>query len=748
MAPELLRGDSGNTTESDMYAFGIVLYEIFSRKKPYESQDPNETLSLIADRKARHRPPTPTSCPPDITSLMKKCLLDDAKARPTADQVQKRLKYRRSESAKQAESILCELFPPDVATALREGRKLEPEAHPSVTLFFADIDGYRDVASSLTQKKLQDLLDRLYSKFRRLCDLHHVFEIKIMGDAYMAATNLVEKQPEHVSKMARFALDALEAANGTLIDESDPSKGHIQIRIGLHTGPLAAHAIGSRNPRYSIIGETVNIALKMECTSKSGRIQCTAAVANVLKEHCPDLDIIRRGKQAINDQVAVEAYWIKFSPEEFSEVSDTPDRVLESSSSLALSKAEQERSRLVNWNVAVLQKYLCAIVKYRTVSDSTLKQMVNAASELSYDVERMDGMLLDEVQEIIDLPTFNARAVMKMRQPEDVELPVGVMEELEEYVTTISLMYRENPFHSFQHASHVSMSLDKLLASVVSPKELDHVDAARRDHTLHEYTYGISSDPLAHFAFMFSALIHDVDHPGVPNAVLVKEKNRLSSLYKEKSVAEQNSISLAWQLLMQPEFGTLRSVIAPAEVEMARFRQLVINVVLATDIVDRELKDLRNKRWEDAFSETARLDDSPEEHVNRKATIVMEHLIQASDVAHTMQHWHLYRKWNERFFEECYEAYVRGRVDNDPSLGWYKGELGFFDFYIIPLTLKLKDCGVFGASSSEYYNCALRNRAEWEVRGQEVVAEVKEKVQAKLKHAKGSSRNASSLSMN
>ena len=57
-------------------------------------------------------------------------------------------------------------------------------------------------------------------------------------------------------------------------------------------------------------------------------------------------------------------------------------------------------------------------------------------------------------------------------------------------------------------------------------------------------------------------------------------------------------------------------------------------------------------------------------------------------------------------------------------MNWYKGELGFFDFYIIPLAKKLKKCGVFGVSSDEYLNYAMSNRQEWEARGQEVVAEM------------------------
>ena len=57
-----------------------------------------------------------------------------------------------------------------------------------------------------------------------------------------------------------------------------------------------------------------------------------------------------------------------------------------------------------------------------------------------------------------------------------------------------------------------------------------------------------------------------------------------------------------------------------------------------------------------------------------------------------------------------------------------QGEIGFFDFYIIPLAKKLKECGVFGVSSVEYLDYAEKNRKEWEHKGQQVVAEYMEKI--------------------
>ena len=287
----------------------------------------------------------------------------------------------------------------------------------------------------------------------------------------------------------------------------------------------------------------------------------------------------------------------------------------------------------------------------------------------------------------------------------------------------------------------MTMSVSKLLSRIVAPSDVldDYRDRANKDlvSTLHDHTYGITSDPLTQFACVFSALIHDVDHAGVSNTQLVNENVELASKYGLKSVAEQNSIDLAWELLMSDEYIELRDAICATKSELARFRQLVVNAVMATDIMDKDLKNIRNIRWSKAFAEEP-TDGSQAivshqenlDQVNRKATIVIEHMIQASDVSHTMQHWHIYRKWNELFYFECYDAYAKGRSMVDPTDTWYQGELDFYDYYIIPLAKKLKECGVFGVSSTEYLQYAMSNRSEWQSRGNEIVAEMKDRVLA------------------
>jgi hypothetical protein len=142
---------------------------------------------------------------------------------------------------------------------------------------------------------------------------------------------------------------------------------------------------------------------------------------------------------------------------------------------------------------------------------------------------------------------------------------------------------------------------------------------------------------------------------------------------------------------------------------------------------DKDLLAFRNKRWDKAFG-----DQDESQSSDLKATIVIEHIMQAADVAHTMQHWHVYQKWNEKLFCEMCEAYESGRgPEKDPTLTWYKGELWFFDNYILPLAKKLNDCGVFGVSSDECLNYAVENRKEWESKGQKVVEDMARRFKGK-----------------
>jgi hypothetical protein len=97
---------------------------------------------------------------------------------------------------------------------------------------------------------------------------------------------------------------------------------------------------------------------------------------------------------------------------------------------------------------------------------------------------------------------------------------------------------------------------------------------------------------------------------------------------------------------MDPKYRDLRHTIYNTDQELIRFRKLIVNIIMATDICDKDLKQWRNSRWEKAFAEEKtehKEGDDDHEKVDLKATVSVEHLIQAADVSHTMQPWNVYR---------------------------------------------------------------------------------------------------------
>ena len=345
--------------------------------------------------------------------------------------------------------------------------------------------------------------------------------------------------------------------------------------------------------------------------------------------------------------------------------------------------------RQINWITEVLFKLLKKVVARRQARISTGRQPEAGKPNCERDPYKT---VLDEVTEVIKLPAFNARVAKKQHEIESsIELDPEVKRQLRTYVSNVAFLYKQkdNAFHNFSHVSHVIMSVTKLLSRIVAPT--DHEEAteelSRSQHSTrslmrkvrkdsdveslagkmshhaigqyvkqqkhktikkkkmaHDHTFGITSDPLTQFACVFSALIHDADHPGVPNSRLAVENPALAEHYKGKALAEQNSVDLCWGLLMDESHKAVRDAIFSTEEEYLHFRQLVVNSVMATDVMDKDLTAMRNAKWKKAFPSAGDADksvssESIRDNVNRKATIVIEHLIQASDVSHPMQHW-------------------------------------------------------------------------------------------------------------
>ena len=154
-----------------------------------------------------------------------------------------------------------------VAPAL-EGtpQDLMADTYEEVTCIFADVCGYTRIAGLVSPEEAMQLLDRLFLRFDTLAEEHQVYKVETVGDAYFAVCGMLPARADHARVALRFALDLHAAAAATLLPDAALAAGggallpHVQIRVGLHTGPVSSGVIGHLRARFCVFGDAVNVA--------------------------------------------------------------------------------------------------------------------------------------------------------------------------------------------------------------------------------------------------------------------------------------------------------------------------------------------------------------------------------------------------------------------------------------------------------------------------------------------------------
>ncbi|XP_077996445.1 atrial natriuretic peptide receptor 1-like [Glandiceps talaboti] len=349
-APEILRLNfppPNGTQKGDVYSFAIIVYEIINRSFPFtfDNVTPRDVVNRV--RSGESTPYRPTLPIEDgdmgkgLVELMIHCWHEQPDQRPHFSKIRSELKklsgddlnivdnilvmmekYANNledvveerttqlvEEKKKTDRLLYRMLPPLVADQLKAGKPVQAESFDRATLYFSDIVGFTALSSESSPFQVVDLLNDLYSTFDDIIDKHDVYKVETIGDAYMVVSGLPQRNGNrHAAEIANCALDLLSTVTHFKIRHRPKDK--LQLRIGIHTGPVVAGVVGLTMPRYCLFGDTVNIASRMESLGKPFHIHMSKQTYIALQEIDLGYQMESRGEINVKGKGLLTTYWL------------------------------------------------------------------------------------------------------------------------------------------------------------------------------------------------------------------------------------------------------------------------------------------------------------------------------------------------------------------------------------------------------------------------------------------------------
>ncbi|CAL8354467.1 unnamed protein product [Arctogadus glacialis] len=212
------------------------------------------------------------------------------------------------EEKHKAEALLYQILPHSVAEQLKRGETVQAEAFDSVTIYFSDIVGFTAISAESTPMEVVTLLNDLYTCFDAIIDNFDVYKVETIGDAYMVVSGLPMRNGKlHAREIARMALALLDAV-GSFRSRHRPEQ-QIQLRVGVHTGPVCAGVVGLKMPRYCLFGDTVNTSSRMESNGEPLKIHVSSATREVLQDFS-SFQLELRGDISVKGKGSMTTYWL------------------------------------------------------------------------------------------------------------------------------------------------------------------------------------------------------------------------------------------------------------------------------------------------------------------------------------------------------------------------------------------------------------------------------------------------------
>jgi hypothetical protein len=386
----------------------------------------------------------------------------------------------------------------------------------------------------------------------------------------------------------------------------------------------------------------------------------------------------------------------KEDEEDFEGGSDIDDNELETA---VLEKMVEKLARIVkhvtNDNDLIVDenvdKATASWLKDNYAASSTQKKEKKVDKMLGHDEEMAKAKQLQSAHENVDPTVVNSWGFDVLRYSYDelfeynrylldvfgifqeFTVPVNVYTN---FLTELSVKYiKQNTYHNFHHACDVTQTCYRIIM------------VSRLNTVFTE---------LEIFSMLVAAVAHDVGHPGVNNAFLVKTRHDLAMIHNDKSPLENMHCSLLYDILKKPDMDIFSGL---DDAQWRESRKIILSLILGTDMAHHFDQVSKTQLFLEVHGEDVKsfyrgAQESIECFQDDKNRIfIMELILHCSDISNPFKPFHICSQWADLVSKEFFAQGDKERengMDISPMMdratsNLYNMQMGFIEFVVSPL---------------------------------------------------------------
>jgi adenylate cyclase len=209
---------------------------------------------------------------------------------------------------KVSEELLLNILPAEVADEIKRYGYSKPRSFSMVSVMFTDFKDFTAVSERYSAELLVDEIDRCFSAFDKIIKMYGVEKIKTIGDAYLCVGGIPVMTTTHAIDIVNAAIAIRDFMARHKKEQEEKGGIALELRLGIHSGPVVAGIVGVNKYAYDIWGNTVNLAARMEQNSEAGKINISGSTYQLVKDQ---FTCVYRGKIEAKNAGEVEMYFVE-----------------------------------------------------------------------------------------------------------------------------------------------------------------------------------------------------------------------------------------------------------------------------------------------------------------------------------------------------------------------------------------------------------------------------------------------------